>query len=670
MLKRVSALLLCILMLFCLLPAAALAADGEAEGLSAAFCNSDTEAAHDGVCWYTDTMRGGVLTASRPADPAPSCAGVYDGAFVTERLSEGPVDQLLWWEGRLLVSAGETLLCLDPESGAVLDSRRFEAPVARFAVSPAGLYVLTGGSVLLLTDGGERRLLSGVERFWLEDADTLCWMEEETTVHSVRLSDGSRSAAPNPVSVLPDEPAGEGVQGLGLAGLKQKFPHGRYWNHMPNRGTGMAYNNQNGWTWQACYKHNGYCGTAYQTCNGYAPYGQELSYQCWGFADKLGYDATGRDPQSLTQSYGWKKLWTSSSLSSLKAGDIVRYNKNGSSRYAHSIYVTGVSGDTVTYADCNYDGTCVIRWGQSISKSTLRSWFVFLLSAPSGQQQENQCLVNVNAMLDGKKELDTEGWAVFDVWRNGALYKTGVNDFYEYVSAGTSIEVKNVRPAEGVTYDAAASTAVSGTVSANRETLLILDHYYLNSAGERVKTTLADLPAQSDWSYRPVCWALENGISGGVSATSFGPALPCTRAQAVTFFWAFSGRPAAEGSLSFSDVSETDYFYHPVLWAVGQGITAGRSETSFAPDEVCSRAEAVTFLWKLAGAPAAELPEGGCPFSDVPEGSYFYHPVLWAVSEGLTAGVGEGRFAPELICSRAQILTFLWKLGQLQASSQ
>ena len=666
MLKRFFAVILCFLMLFCLLPAAALAADGACKDLSAAaFCNSDTEAAHDGVCWYADTMRGGVLTASRLAQPAPNCVGACDGEFVTVRLSEGSVDQLLWWEGRLLVSAGAELLRLEPESGAVLDRRRFDAPVTRFAASRDGLYVLTGGKVLLLADDGERTLLSGVEQFWLENADTLCWMEDETTIHSLRFSDGLRTETPNPVSFLPEEAEGDDAQGLSLGELRQKFPHGKYWNHMPQRGCGMAYNNQNGWTNIPCTRHNNYCGTAYQTCNGYAPNGRELSYQCWGFADKLGYDATGRDPQNNPSS-GWTKLWYSSSLNSLKAGDIVRYNKNGSAQYAHSIYVTGVSGDTVTYADCNYDGTCVIRWGQTVSKSTLRNWFVFLLCAPSTQQQENRYLVNVNARLDGQKALDTEGWAVFDVWRNGAAYKTGVNDFYEYISAGTSIEVKNVRPRDGVMFDAGASTALSGTVSANREAILILDHYYLNSSGERVKTSMADLPAQSDWSYRPICWALETGISGGVSNTSFGPALSCTRAQAVTFFWALAGRPTAQDNLSFQDVRETDYYYRAVCWAVEQGITAGRGDGCFAPDAVCTRAEAVTFLWKLAGAPAAEPPSDGCPFSDVSEECYFYHPVLWAVAEGITAGTGDGAFSPDLICSRAQILTFLWKLAQIR----
>ena len=178
--------------------------------------------------------------------------------------------------------------------------------------------------------------------------------------------------------------AGDGTRGVGLLSMKQKFPHGKFWNHMPNKGTGMAYNNQDGWTNLPCTKHNGYCGTSRQTCNGYAPNGQEVSYQCWGFADKLGHDVSGQDPQKHdTAGNGWKKLYYKDSLNSLKAGDILRYNKNGNSALAHSIYVTAVSGDTITYADCNYDGTCVIRWDQKISKSTVRNWFVFCLSAPA-----------------------------------------------------------------------------------------------------------------------------------------------------------------------------------------------------------------------------------------------------------------------------------------------
>ena len=163
--------------------------------------------------------------------------------------------------------------------------------------------------------------------------------------------------------------------GMSLAQLRNKFPAGKYWNHAGNPGSGSAQNNQDGYTSTPCPKH-GNVGSSSQTCNGFAPGGTQLSWQCMGYAEKLGYDATGYNPRN--NSNGWSTSTSSSALNNLKAGDIVRYKNNG-----HSIYVTAVNGDTVTYTDCNSDGHCIIRWDQQISKSTLKSTFTHVRSAPS-----------------------------------------------------------------------------------------------------------------------------------------------------------------------------------------------------------------------------------------------------------------------------------------------
>ncbi len=721
MIKRFSAWILCFLLIASCLPGSALAAaDAETMKEEAVLLrNSDVETAHDGVCWYADSMNGNVLTSSRVQSSKPSCSGAFDDELVITRLTDWPVDQLLWWEGSLLVSAGDKLMKLSPDTGAVLDTIGFEAPIARFAMGEEGLYVLSGASVLLLADGQRTvKLSGGVEQFWLEDSDTLCYLRDQEMLHSIDLSTGVETLAPNLHSSLPDETAGDEIapQVLGLSGLKSKFPHGKYWNHMPNRGTGMSYNNQNGWTNQACYKHNNYCGTAYQTCNGYAPNGKELSYQCWGFADKLGYDATGRDPQNNPSS-GWTKLWYSSSLNSLKAGDIVRFNKNGSSAYAHSIYVTAVSGDTVTYADCNYNGTCIIRWGQTIARSTLKAWFVFLLKAPSAlapqptPTPDPKYEINVNGVLDGTGAEKTDGYATFDVWINGALYKSNVTDFKESRVKGTKYEIKNIKTAARVDYNAAASSSLSGTLSANTKPLVALDHYWINSAGQHVKTKLTDLPAQSHWSYKSITWALENGIASGVSETKFAPQEECTRAQVLTFLWAALGRPDPTlTELSFEDVSPKRYYYKAVCWAVENGITAGYSPERFGPMELCNRAQVISFLWCAAGKPTptvlADLedpappredgetpdpdqppedgeapdpdqpPEDGetpdpepqeplSPFTDVRENAYYYKAVLWAVEKGIAAGTSQTAFSPKKICTREQVLGFLRKYVEL-----
>ncbi len=164
--------------------------------------------------------------------------------------------------------------------------------------------------------------------------------------------------------------------------------------------------------------------------------------------------------------------------------------------------------------------------------------------------------------------------------------------------------------------------------------------------------------AETDYFYSPVMWAVENGITAGTSATTFGPALTCTRGQIVTMLWAAAGKPEPTTTENpFTDVAETDYFYKAVLWAVENGITTGTSATTFGPALTCTRAQAVTFLWKNAGAPEVE---GELAFTDVAADAYYYNAVLWAVANGVTAGTSETTFGSNDSCTRGQIVTFLY----------
>jgi len=169
-------------------------------------------------------------------------------------------------------------------------------------------------------------------------------------------------------------PAKAESTGLTLAELREKFPHGKYWNHADNPGSSNSVNNQDGYTSIPCPRH-GNLGTGSQTCNGYQPDAYQRAWQCMGFAYKLGYDATGRDPR--TPGSGWIKYTSTSALNDLKPGDIVRYANDG-----HSIYVTGVEDDIVTYVDCNRDGHCVITWDRTVTKAKLRATFTYVYSAP------------------------------------------------------------------------------------------------------------------------------------------------------------------------------------------------------------------------------------------------------------------------------------------------
>ena len=205
---------------------AAAAADPAAEPVS----NSDSEAAFDGTCWFVDTMADGCLMASRLAPDAVCCTGRPDEAPVIVPVTDWPVDQLLYWDGHLLVGAGARLLTLDSVSGEILDSLQFEQPVERFAVSRNGLCVLTGGAIFFLRDGTQTRLIDGATRFWLEDGDTLCYMNDEALIHTLTLSTGGLSDAPNPVSELGDVLVPTTAsKSLGLIGIREKFPAGKYW---------------------------------------------------------------------------------------------------------------------------------------------------------------------------------------------------------------------------------------------------------------------------------------------------------------------------------------------------------------------------------------------------------------------------------------------------------
>ena len=167
-----------------------------------------------------------------------------------------------------------------------------------------------------------------------------------------------------------------------------------------------------------------------------------------------------------------------------------------------------------------------------------------------------------------------------------------------------------------------------------------------------------DVPAGSYYE-DAVIWAVDKGITTGTSATTFNPNGICTRAQAVTFLWRAAGSPAAKSAvMPFTDVKAGSYYYDAVLWAVEQGITKGTSDTMFSPDATCSRAQIVTFLWRSQKSPAAGTAN---PFTDVKASAYYADAVLWAVKEDVTKGTTNTTFSPDATCTRAQIVTFIYR---------
>lgn len=159
--------------------------------------------------------------------------------------------------------------------------------------------------------------------------------------------------------------------------------------------------------------------------------------------------------------------------------------------------------------------------------------------------------------------------------------------------------------------------------------------------------------------YDAVQWAVEQGITGGTSANLFSPDKPCSRAQTVTFLWRAAGSPAPSGKENpFKDVAPGAYYYDAVLWAVEKGITGGTSAEAFSPEAVVTRGQTAAFLYRAAGSPGAG---GGSAFADVPSGAYYDEAVRWAVEQGVTGGTGGGLFSPGADCTRAQIVTFLYR---------
>ena len=167
-----------------------------------------------------------------------------------------------------------------------------------------------------------------------------------------------------------------------------------------------------------------------------------------------------------------------------------------------------------------------------------------------------------------------------------------------------------------------------------------------------------DVPANAYY-YEAVKWAQEKGITGGIGNGLFGPNDPCTRAQIVTFLWRAAGSPEPETrAMPFTDIPVGSYYYDAVLWAVENGITGGTGDGKFSPDATCTRAQSVTFLYRASGSPAVS---DKAEFSDVSTTAFYADAVAWAAKKGITTGIGGGLFGSGNDCTRGQIVTFLWR---------
>lgn len=183
-------------------------------------------------------------------------------------------------------------------------------------------------------------------------------------------------------------------------------------------------------------------------------------------------------------------------------------------------------------------------------------------------------------------------------------------------------------------------------------------HNHTPAASTASASAFSDVDASAYYA-DAVQWAVQNGIASGTTATTFSPDDACTRAQTVTLLWRAAGSPApAKKDNPFTDVPAGAYYYQAVLWAVERGITAGTTATTFQPDATVTRGQVATFLYRNAGSPATD---GKHIFTDVPDDAYYCKPVAWVAAKGITAGATATSFHPDAVCTRGQIVTFLYR---------
>ncbi len=179
------------------------------------------------------------------------------------------------------------------------------------------------------------------------------------------------------------------------------------------------------------------------------------------------------------------------------------------------------------------------------------------------------------------------------------------------------------------------------------------------------ESLFSDVTDPAKYYYAPVYWGQENGIVMGFSDGTFRPDANCTRGQAVTFLWRLAGKPAPKGKSSrFTDVKETDSYFKAVLWGTEKGIVTGYADGTFRPGAVCKREHVVTFLWRLAGKP--EPKSGTAKFSDVRSDAYYYKAVLWAAGKKITYGYKDGTFRPADDCHREHLVTFIYRFASVE----
>ena len=331
---------------------------------------------------------------------------------------------------------------------------------------------------------------------------------------------------------------------------------------------------------------------------------------------------------------------------------------------------------TITYdlaggtAEGNLD-TYTIETGAFTLKNPTKSGYTFTGWSGTGLDGEDNLTVTIQKGSTGNRSYTAH-------WRYNGGGSSGYSYYTIKATAGTGGSISpsgNVSVREGrdqtftitpdkgyavanVKIDGKSIGAVKSYTFENVRRTHTIEVIFMKANGNPQTGVFVDV-ATGSYYEDAVDWAVENGITKGTDDTHFSPDGICTRAQAVTFLWRAAGSPEPKtNTMPFTDVNAGSYYYDAVLWAVENGITKGTSDTTFSPNMTCSRAQIVAFLWRSEKSPAAGTAN---PFADVKSTAYYADAVLWAVREDITKGTTNTTFSPDADCTRAQIVTFLWR---------
>ena len=333
----------------------------------------------------------------------------------------------------------------------------------------------------------------------------------------------------------------------------------------------------------------------------------------------------------------------------------------------HNVTLTG-AGTGATGAGSHAAGTTVNIYAGTKSGYTFNGWTsddVTVLSASSKNASfvmpDKDVTVKANWVYNGGGS-SGGGYTYYTIKAtagvNGSISPTGNVSVREGRDQTFTITPNKGYAVAKVLIDSKNVGAVKSYTFENVKKNHTIEVVFMKASGNPQTGVFVDVPEGSYYE-EAVNWAVEKGITTGTDASHFSPDGICTRAQAVTFLWRAAGSPAAKSAvMPFTDVKAGSYYYDAVLWAVENGITKGTSDTMFSPDATCSRAQIVTFLWRSQKSPAAGTAN---PFTDVKASAYYADAVLWAVKEDVTKGTTNTTFSPDANCTRAQIVTFIWR---------